>query len=171
MRSAAERLSLAVVVDTLARGARVQVRVISASMGPLIRPGDELVLGPLDGRGASCGMLVACSRDGRIVVHRIITCGPAGVVTKGDALTSPDALVPWDTVLGRVVAVLTGPGRSARLDGWLRCTCARLLGICALAATRLVACTPDGALLPSSRARLTWTALRLPFHLARPLFR
>ena len=87
----------------------VCLRVRGGSMAPAIRPRDLLVV-------AGCRIddlrprdLVLFSRNGRLVVHRLIEVGiRAGrqvLVTRGDAIWTADAPVDAGDLLGRVVAV------------------------------------------------------------------
>ena len=92
-------------LDVLARGESLWVREASPSMLPLIQPGDELRLAPFDARQIGGGSVIAYERGARLVIHRVLAASGSGVVAKGDALASPDPLVPWDRVVARVVAL------------------------------------------------------------------
>lgn len=150
----------------LARGDSLWVREASFSMLPLIRPGEELQLAPLDSRRVARGALIAYERGAQLVIHRVMAAGGSGVVTKGDALASPDPPVPWGEVAGRVVALRVN-GRSVDLTAFPWPLVNRLLAWIASLAARL-----GLEEAPSSRPRrLAWKALRVPFYLARLLLR
>lgn len=148
-------VAVAVSLDVLARGGSLWVREASPSMLPLIRPGDELRLAPVSPGQVFRGTLIAYWRDARLIIHRVIARDAAGVVTKGDALTTPDPAVPWDRVVARVLALRSPTGRVVELEGFPWSVLNRLLGAIASLTIRL------------SGSGLVWKALRLPFHAAR----
>ena len=139
------------VPDVLARAGEVWVSAASSSMAPLIQSGDELRLVLPDAGRLQPGALVAFRRDGALVVHRVLSQTPDGLVTKGDALPDADPPVAWPAVVARVAAVRTQAGRRLDLDQrpW------PLIGRALAAVARLGA--PN---------RLAWIARRAPFHLA-----
>ena len=144
-------LATGFVQDVLAREGAAWVSAASSSMAPLIQPGDELRLVLPDAGRLCAGALVAFRRDGALVVHRVLSRTPDGLVTKGDALPDADPRVPWPAVVARVATVRTQAGRRLDLDRWPW----PLIG---------------GALARLSRFspanRLAWIARRAPFHLA-----
>lgn len=149
-------------LDLLARGESSWVREASPSMLPLIRPGDELRLAPLDGRRVARGALIAYWRDAQLVVHRVLAASPSGLVAKGDALAFSDPLVPWDRVVARVVALRTLRGQLVDLGAFPWPLVDRLLArIASLAARLRLRERPN-----SPWRRLAWKALRVPFYLA-----
>jgi len=154
-------------LDVLARGERLWVREASLSMLPLIRPGDELLLAPLGSRTISAGAVIAFRRESQLVIHRVLSAASSGVVAKGDALASPDPLVPWGQVIARVVALRSPDGRLVNLDAFPWPLVNRLLGGVASIASRLSLETCGGA----SPRHLVWKTLRLPFYLARFVLR
>ena len=139
------------VPDVLAREGEVWVSAASSSMAPLVCSGDALRLVAADAGRVQSGALVAFRRDGALVVHRVLSRAPDGLVTRGDALPDADPPVPWPAVIARVAAVRTQAGRRLDLDRWPW----PLIG---------------GALARLSRFspanRLAWIARRAPFHLA-----
>lgn len=161
MQPATVEMAVPFVVETLARTRTVWVIEGSDSMAPLVRAGDRLRLVPADRPHIRPGSLVAFCSDARLVVHRVLACGPAGVVTKGDALSRRDGPVSWDAVVGRVVAV-AHPARVAELERvpW------RLLGRMLAALSRVAE-----AVAPATSAatatwwqRPAWVLARAPFH-------
>ncbi len=95
----------ALLADLIARDGAAWARQASLSMAPLIQPGDAVRLVPLDRGQIARGTLIAYRREEMFVVHRLLAWGEAGVVTKGDALSSPDPLVTWEQVVTQVAAL------------------------------------------------------------------
>jgi len=160
-------LAVPLALDVLARGESLWVREASPSMTPLIRPGDELRLAPFAGRPPALGQLVAYRRGAQLVVHRVLAVADGAVVTKGDALASPDPPVFPHEVVARAVAIRRADGRLVDLEAFPWRLVDRLLAGIASLAARL-----GLEEAPSSRPRrLAWKALRVPFYFARLLLR
>src|SRR5687768_1150915 len=104
MQPASAEMTPPFVADMLARERTVWVRECTDSMAPLVRAGDLLGLASADRGHIHSGTLVAFRSGAILVVHRVLTCGAGGVVTKGDALERRDHPVPWDAVVARVIA-------------------------------------------------------------------
>jgi hypothetical protein len=158
----------ALLLEVLARHGAVWVREASRSMSPLIREGDEVRLVPPERRRIRQGALIACRREEGLVLHRVLASNEAGVITKGDALASPDPPVGWADVVARVAALRRAGMPSADLDRFPWPPVNRLLGALAAIAGRLRVEEDIGG-MPSAVPRLAWKALRVPFHLARCL--
>lgn len=155
MRLASAEMAAPFVHDALARDGAVWVHESSDSMAPLVRAGDRLHLTRTAFADIRPGQLVAYERGGQLVVHRVLSRGPAGLVTKGDGLSGRDAPVAASDVLGRVTTIVTRDGRTIRLDGsrW------RALG-------RLLALASRASAWTASSRSLAWKLTRLPAHLA-----
>lgn len=110
MRLASADVAAPFVQDVLARDGSAWVRESTDSMTPLVRAGDRLRLAPIDRAHVHPGDVVAYRRGPHLIVHRVLACDAAGVVTKGDALPSRDEPVPWHAVVGRVVTLTAGAG-------------------------------------------------------------
>lgn len=135
--------------DVLARDGTARVREAGASMAPLLRPDDALLLVPLDLARARRGMIIGVASEGRLVVHRLVSIGPDRLVARGDALPGPDAPVARDVLVGRVVGLLTPDGRALDLTRAPWPLAERMLG----------------ALAARARARgAGWLALRAACH-------
>ncbi len=159
-------VSIPLALEALTRDGSVWVREASSSMVPLIRPGDRLQLERADRRRIVPGTVIAYRGESRLVVHRVLSRGDFGVTTKGDALTDPDPPVSWDRVVGRITALRSGGGRVLEFDEFPWPLLDRLLG----RAARLAGVLFARGLEPSLArpfSLLGWTALRVPFHLAR----
>jgi signal peptidase I len=111
-------------LDVLSRGASLSFLATGASMHPFIRDGDLITLGPLLDHRPGIGDIVAFMdpRTERLTVHRVVGRKNGLLVTKGDAVSRPDGLVPEAEILGRVtriernnrsVLLRLGPGRVA----------------------------------------------------------
>ena len=156
MSATRTELAAEFVPDVLARDGLAWVRAASASMAPLIQPGDALRVAPLGAVRARVGTIVVCRRDATLVVHRVVAAGLDGVVTRGDALREADLPVDWSRVVGRVAAIRTPGGRTLELDRAPWPAIERVLGwLCGRRA----------------RGTIAWKARRAPFHLAAVLLR
>lgn len=161
-------VATSLVREVLAREGEAWVREATLSMSPLIRPGDEVRLVPLDRRRVPPGSLIAYRRQDDLVLHRVLARNEAGVVAKGDALGSPDPPVGWEEVVARVATLRRVGKRPADLEAPPWPAVNQVLGVIAAIARRLP--VQDGA--GGARtllARLAWKFLRLPFCLARCL--
>lgn len=161
MQPATVEMTVPFVVETLARTRMVWVREGSDSMAPLVRAGDRLRLAPADRLQIRPGSLVAFCSDARLVVHRVLACGPAGVVTKGDALSRRDGPVSWNAVVGRVVAV-AHPVRLAELERFPWPALGRMLA--ALSRVAEAVAPPPAAVTAAGWRRPAWLLARAPFH-------
>ena len=165
MPATRSELGVRLALDALAREGDLWLSGASASMLPLIRPEDEVRLVPVDPARVVPGMVIAYRREERLVIHRVLACGDAGIVAKGDASASPDPPVRRDDVLARVVALRSARGRSVDFTAFPWPLLDRLLSAIATLASR----PPPDARPPSLGRRLAWKTLRVPFYLARLL--
>ena len=156
------------VMDVLAREGAVWVREASSSMAPLIQPRDEVRLVAVDPGRVALGTLIAYRREDRLILHRVLDRHEAGIVGKGDALASPDPLVGWEQVVGRVTALRRAGRRPADLDAFPWPLVHNALGVIAAIACHLPVEHGAGGRFPLL-PRLLWKSLRAPFYLARCL--
>ena len=165
MRLASADVAAPFVPDVLAREGSAWVRESTDSMAPLVRAGDRLLLAPIDRRSVRGGDLVAFRGDARLIVHRVVARGRAGVVTKGDALPSRDTEVPWTELVGRVVSLTDVRGRVHDLGSPAWSLVGRLVGRLSVLAEAFAS--------PPERwwRRAGWVMLRLPVHLFAWLLR
>jgi signal peptidase I len=96
--------------EVLRAGKTLRFRARGASMAPLVRDGDVLLVQPVGMRSVRVGDVVLCSSaPGRIVVHRVVRrlTGPTGrcLVVQGDQIAQPDGVIPGAQVYGRVVSI------------------------------------------------------------------
>jgi len=104
--------------ELLRAGKWVRFQAHGASMWPLVRDGDVLLVRPAPPREIRVGDVVLCgSAPGHVVVHRVIRAapGPDGTcfTIQGDQVAQPDGAIPAAQVYGRVAAIERG---GARLD-------------------------------------------------------
>lgn len=137
--------------DILVRRGEAWVREASASMAPIIRPGDRLLLRPLPGAPPAGTVLVYRDRE-RWMAHRLVGRDGHALLVKGDDAEGVER-IRGAAVLAEVVAVRRPSGRTVRLDRWPWPWLQRLLAFVSLRA--------GGRAGTVARA-----AARLPFRLA-----
>lgn len=91
----------------LLAGRPLVAKVSGLSMWPLIRPGQRIVIAPRGRLARGDLALVVLGRS--LVLHRVIAMSPQGLVTKGDAMPTPDPEVAHADVLGQVPGGPLGP--------------------------------------------------------------
>jgi hypothetical protein len=100
---APDELTLSALVEAaLTEGTGVRFPVAGASMLPLVRPGDVVEVVPWisDAIPRIGRVVVASVSPGRILLHRVVGGGEAGVVLRGDNCALPDGVLPRDSILG-----------------------------------------------------------------------
>ncbi len=112
-------------LEVLKSSGQARLAVTGASMLPSIWPGDILEVRRQRVAEISPGDVVLFARHGAFAAHRVVQKveGPERMllITRGDALKSPDAPVWADEVLGRVTAILRrGRRLEPRLTRWGR---------------------------------------------------
>jgi hypothetical protein len=160
MQPASAEMTPPFVADALAREGTVWVRERTDSMAPLVRAGDRLQLAVADRRHIHPGTLVAFRSGAVLVVHRVLACGAAGIVTKGDAIAHRDLPVAWDAVVARVIAVAHRDCVRA-LDQFPWPALGRALAVL----SRLAGAVAPSPPAPPWWRRAAWRLARLPFHL------
>ena len=79
-------------------------------MVPAIWPGDSLIVEPATGDDVSTGDIVLFSSEFRFVAHRVVEKKDASdrgqLLTRGDAMSVPDAPIRHSEILGRVSFVV-----------------------------------------------------------------
>jgi hypothetical protein len=161
-------VATSLVTEVLARDGATWVREASLSMSPIIRPGDEVCLIHPDPERITRGALVAWQRGEGLVLHRVLARTDAGVVTKGDALASPDPPVGWGQVVAGVAALRRAGKSEADLNVFPWPLINHALGVVAAIACRVPVENGAGGAW-SLLLWLGWKILRLPFYLARCL--
>lgn len=97
------------VADLLRQGCEVRFRAEGDSMAPAIISGDTVILRPVRLAQVRPGDVLACRRQSRLFLHRLVAISEAGGETwlhlRGDAKRGLDAPLPLTAVIGRVAAV------------------------------------------------------------------
>jgi signal peptidase I len=123
------RAAAVLLPDVLGRQGEAWVREASASMAPIIRPGDRLLLRPLTAAPPAPGAVLAYRARDRWVVHRLVGRDGDELLVKGDDAESAERIRSED-VLARVVAVRRPSGRTMRFDrfpwSWIERVLARV---------------------------------------------
>jgi signal peptidase len=91
--------------EVLRSSGKLRLRVTGWSMLPAVMPGDTLVIERVSSDAVSEGDIVLFGRDRRFFVHRVIIKGEpqnTELVTRGDAMRTPDPPVHESDLLGRV---------------------------------------------------------------------
>jgi signal peptidase I len=99
---------VAVLIGLHAKGYEL-LSVQTASMTPVFRPGDALIVAPATIRRPRPGQVISYQspRDSRVIIsHRLIGYKNGRMITAGDALSDPDPPVPPRLLVGRAVAVM-----------------------------------------------------------------
>jgi signal peptidase I len=96
--------------EILRAGRAVRFRARGASMAPLVRDGDVVLVRPVDPRAVRVGDVVLCADEpGRLLLHRVIRrrAGRGGVrlVVQGDQVAQPDGEIAEAQLYGRVAAI------------------------------------------------------------------
>ena len=96
--------------DILQHGKSLRFRARGASMQPLVRDGDCLLVQPVEAGRVRVGDVVLCSSQAdHVVVHRVLRRQPGleGYVflVQGDQVAQPDGWIPQAQVYGRVTAL------------------------------------------------------------------
>lgn len=105
--------------ECLRRFGCVRIRVNGASMLPAIWPGEILLVEAVPADSLVPGDVVLFRRNARLFAHRIAKSASLAlgnfVVTRGDALPSPDPFDSQTQILGRVRSIITPRGRRKRV--------------------------------------------------------
>jgi signal peptidase I len=89
----------------------LSLRVSGTSMVPAILPGDLISIEPASVAEVAPGEIVVFAREGRLVVHRVVSRndgGAPGLITRGDRTKRDDAVVSSMELIGRVTRIDRG---------------------------------------------------------------
>jgi signal peptidase I len=84
----------------------LRIKVTSESMAPLLRPGDYVLVKPVQPDDLARGDLVVVQRGGELVTHRLVGMGTGEWLTKGDRLYVFDPPLQKEAILGTVADVI-----------------------------------------------------------------
>lgn len=98
--------------ELLDKGTSIRIKASGYSMYPAIRPGNTLIIKPVEPEELKCGMIIAWKRKKDMVVHRLVLAyesdGKRYYITRGDSCKSSDKPVSHDMIAGRVEAIYKG---------------------------------------------------------------
>lgn len=125
----------AIVNELSPRDARLSIRATGTSMRPSLEPGTTIVLAPRSSRAIAVGdVVLAMTRRGSYVLHRVCALGDGWVQTQGDANSRADTPVPLEAVAAIAEAMLVDgaerpipAARAIRLRRLVRTAVARSL--------------------------------------------
>ncbi|MEW5988391.1 MAG: hypothetical protein AB1791_17310 [Chloroflexota bacterium] len=117
-------------LTSIDQGKRPQLTIATRSMVPLLRPGDQVCLGPADLQALQVGDLIAVAAPARLLIHRYwgptVVAGQRHLLTRGDRPLTFDPPWPADCLVGQVIARRRGQrrlwlthGRGRWLNRWL----------------------------------------------------
>src|SRR4051812_34147145 len=99
-----------IAAEVLRCSGSLTLQATGRSMVPTIWPGDTLIVEPATAANVDAGDIVLFSNSCRFVAHRVTekTADIENVrmVTRGDAMSAPDAAIEESQLLGRVVLIL-----------------------------------------------------------------
>jgi signal peptidase I len=112
-------VSIELIRQALTSGARIEARVKSDSMSPLIRAGDLIGIISISPKVLVKGDIVVYNADSRLAVHRMVgrlrrDDGAVMLLTKGDANGTADPPIAVDDVAGKIERIESSAGR--RID-------------------------------------------------------
>lgn len=100
----------------------VKIKVWGSSMWPFLKPGDTVIVTPVDIEKVSVGDIVLTYLSNRTICHRVFRKKGRTLQTKPDALPGTDSFIREDAFLGRITAKVVD-GETLNMDGYLfRCT-------------------------------------------------
>ncbi len=88
----------------IARGEMLCLTITGASMMPILRPGDMLIVQPVEG-APSPGEIVVAQRDHDWITHRLMRVEAQWCFLRGDNARSLDEPIALADVVGRVTAI------------------------------------------------------------------
>lgn len=125
MTSASELISIVstdLIHQVLDSGARIEARVESGSMAPLIRIGDVIKVARILPEALAKGDIVVYKAGSSLAVHRLVARlrladGTKAFLTKGDANGIADPPAVAEEIVGRIEQIVTQSGRTVSLTG------------------------------------------------------
>jgi len=98
--------------ELLDKGTSIRITASGYSMYPAIRPGNTIIIKPVDEDDLKCGSIIAWKREKDMVVHRLVLAYESDnkkyYITRGDSCKSLDSPVTHDMIAGRVEAIYRG---------------------------------------------------------------
>jgi signal peptidase I len=98
--------------ELLDKGTSIRITASGYSMFPAIRPGNTIIIKPVQPDELKCGMIIAWKREKDLVVHRLVLAYESDdtkyYITRGDSSRFSDKPVTRDMIAGRVEAIYKG---------------------------------------------------------------
>lgn len=82
-----------------------RLRVISDSMRPLLRRGDEVIAEPIEPKALRWGDIAVIRRGAELITHRLIATDSGGWYLRGDDAIWVDEVVTAQEIVGHVIAI------------------------------------------------------------------
>lgn len=133
------QMAVAVLRQRLAERTAIELQVQSASMLPVIRPGDMISVGSVSVDTLRSGDIIVYERSGVFIVHRVLRVDARVVITKGDNARMVDIRVDKNAIIGKVVSVEKQSGR-IRFDTSVWRLIGRLVALISCFESLLYAC-------------------------------
>ncbi len=83
----------------------LRLQVISDSMRPLLKSGDEVLVQPIEPAAGHIGDVLVVQRGAELITHRLIDATGESWVLRGDNAIFADAPVARNDCIGRVIAI------------------------------------------------------------------
>ncbi len=103
------------VAETVRATGSAQLKVFGLSMLPAIWPGDVLTVNKLSPSLLERDQIVLYRGNGNLKAHRVVQVNHGYFLTRGDCVPSLDPPVPFNAIVGQVVAVCRN-GRAIKLQ-------------------------------------------------------
>ena len=94
--------------EILRESGKLRLRATGSSMLPSIWPGDVLVIQKRELKQVTAGETAVFFPGGRLTAHRVVSHHCTFLVTQGDSVPQPDALVTAENLVGVVVSIERG---------------------------------------------------------------
>ena len=128
-RSTGNAEGSALVEDALRLSGRLRLQVHGESMLPALWPGDVVEIASCSLEDVRPGEIVLARRDGRLFLHRLVSCKPDGFLLRGDSMPGSDPRFPAEALLGRLVSKVDERRGASGFDGkWFGGRWSRALG-------------------------------------------
>lgn len=92
--------------DVAQRFGEVRLEVTGGSMLPAIWPSDCLIIQHREPEKIQPGQIILYSRNGGLVVHRVVSRDGREFVTRGDSLPQADPPVKPNEIAGEIVSII-----------------------------------------------------------------
>ena len=104
------RTAHSILREQLRQGGSITLSVTTASMFPLIRPGDSVSVASVRSGDLRPGDLVLIDSGDEFVVHRLLAMSTRSALTRGDHSRRFDEPVPMDWIIGKVLKIIRSDG-------------------------------------------------------------